>query len=319
MKKTLLAFLLSITTLFVWSQAPVNPGFESWTNIIFFDEPQGYVSSNYYSIISGAGGLPRANVFKSTDKHSGTYAIKLESYANPNDPTKGIPGLAVTAELDIPNVSIKAGFPVSSNFTSFKGYYKYAQGTEPDTAAIAVVLYKRDTNNQLMIVGAGYAFLSNQSSYTEFTGNINFFSQETADTAVIAISTSTRFDIQLFIDSLDFNAIDVPIGSVLFVDDLSFEGGINGIEKSIKLSNLLSYPNPAQSVLNIRTSHAVQGNAELVILNMLGQEVQRYSFVNTSLQNEIQIPVSKLQNGSYSFLLLSQSGLQSGKFMVIQQ
>ena len=81
MKK--LSLLLLVTLIFnskiTSAQTLVNAGFENWTNVIFFNEPTGYVSSNYFSIILGTGGLPRANVSKSAGiKHGGNFAAKLE-------------------------------------------------------------------------------------------------------------------------------------------------------------------------------------------------------------------------------------------------
>jgi hypothetical protein len=109
MKK--LSLLLLVTLIFnckiTSAQTLVNAGFENWTNVILFNEPTGYVSSNYFSIILGTGGLPRANVSKSSGvKHGGTYAAKLESYAQNTGDSLGVPGLLITGSLNIASAAI---------------------------------------------------------------------------------------------------------------------------------------------------------------------------------------------------------------------
>ena len=145
MKK--LSLLLVLTLIFnskiTSAQTLVNAGFENWTNVILFNEPTGYVSSNYFSIILGTGGLPRANVSKSAGiKHGGNFAAKLESYAQNTGDSLGVPGLLITGSLNIASAAITPGFPYVGRPAELRGFYKYAQGLSADSGTALVSLMK---------------------------------------------------------------------------------------------------------------------------------------------------------------------------------
>ena len=170
MKKYLLLVLLFLGSK-TFAQTVQNGGFETWTNLLFFYEPQGYVSSNYASVLLGTGGLPRANVSRSTSKHSGTYAAKLESYAQNTGDSLGVPGLLITGALDLANTTIKPGIPVSGGRpTELRGYYKYAEGILPDSGVLTILFSKYNPLlGGLNIIGIGGTVFSNTAAYTQFS------------------------------------------------------------------------------------------------------------------------------------------------------
>jgi hypothetical protein len=318
MKRSLLIALLLVSAISMRAQLP-NGGFETWTNLIFFEEPQGYLSSNYYSILSGAGGLPRANVFKSTTVHSGTYAAKLESYADPADNTRGIPGGALTGVIDLTNVAIKPGFAYTDRPSELRGYYKYTHGQEPDTAIIGVVLYKRNAQNQLEPVGGGTGILTDAATYTSFSIPILYTSSDNPDTAVIGFSTSIGFNIDDLLDSLDFTGIDVPIGSVLYIDELSFFGIPTGVQSVHDLiSGISSYPNPAKDRLTIEYDLERTENIFVRIYNPIGQLIKSDLVNSPSGKNNIDLAVEGLEAGIYYYQLMIGGQQVTQKFVVVK-
>lgn len=318
MKRTLLlAFGLFLTISGRAQQVP-NGDFETWNNLVLFEEPQGYLTSNYYSIITGAGGLPRANVFKSTTKQAGTYAMKMESYANPADATKGIPGIAGTGVLDIQNLGVMPGFPYTGRPALLNGYYKYAHGGTSDSAAIGVLFYK-NVMGQLEVIGGGYGLLTDAANYTAFSIPILFATGDAPDTAVIGISTSARFDIQKFLDSLDFSNVNVPIGSVLYVDELSFFGGTTGMQPIDQLlSGVSAYPNPVKDQLSISFMLTQPKTVTVKVFNSIGQQIKMDVRNYAAGKEMYALSTEELEAGVYYYQLVINGEATSRKFVVVK-
>ena len=75
MKKTIFTFIVSATLLTnINAQEIPNAGFEDWQNQGTYEDPTGWVTSNFLSQL----GYP-VNVFKVADPYSGNYVIKLQT------------------------------------------------------------------------------------------------------------------------------------------------------------------------------------------------------------------------------------------------
>ena len=134
MKKNLLVIILGLVTLCSYGQIP-NVSFETWNSGM----PEGYLTTNLYNFLNN---IPITNVTQTSDKNTGTSAIKLETvvYKNPfNQKTDTLVGKALTAT--VVGSTIKPGFPFTSRPSVFSGFYK---GTFPksDTAIIVLGLFK---------------------------------------------------------------------------------------------------------------------------------------------------------------------------------
>ncbi len=301
--------LLNVTQIF--AQTPVNPGFENWTNVIIFNEPTGYVSSNYASIILGSGGLPRANVFKSTTKHTGTYSAKLESYAQNAGDSTGIPGIMITGVLDLANTTIKPGFPYAGRPAEFKGFYKYAQGVSPDSGIATVSLMKSNavTGNS-DVVGVGFVVLNNSANFKEFSTPILYTSNEIPDTAIIIISTTSTF-------SLDTSELlNAPVGTVLYIDDLSFFGNASGVESIDELINSNVYPNPAINLITVDFNLYAPSNYKIVLTDINGKIIFENNQEAVSGKNSIEIDTKDISNGIYFYQLTTNEGVARKPFVI---
>lgn len=314
MKKYILIILLLVGSK-SFAQTVYNGGFESWNNLLIFMEPQGYVSSNYASLLLGSGGLPRANVFRSTTKQAGTYAAKLESYAQNVGDTTGVPGIMVTGELDLNNVSIKPGFAISGGRpTALKGYYKYAEGNMPDSGIISVALTKYDsTAGFINVIAGGIGVFSNKGEYTEFNIPIDYATNDEPDTAIIVISTTSVF-------SFDTTALtSAPVGSVLYVDELSFvtSGGV-GIQKIEDLIEASLYPNPSSNRIYVDyvQEHASEVNIQLLSID--GRVVYEETKYHKAGKQKITIDVANIDAGMYQFVATTAEGRISKAVAVVR-
>lgn len=314
MKKYLLILLLFLGTR-TFAQTVQNGGFETWTNLIFFYEPSGYVTSNYASVLLGTGGLPRANVSRSTTKHSGTYSAKMESYAQNVGDTSGVPGLMITGALDLANVTIKPGIPVSGGRpTELKGYYKYAEGNRPDSGIITVVLTKYNPlAGGLNVVAAGAAVFSNVDTFTNFTVPIIYATADTPDTVLIIMGTTT-------IVGLDTAALtSAPVGSLLYVDDLTFAGNApNSVGSIDKLIEAALYPNPSADIINIDYNQASSSEVSIQLLSIDGRIIYTENKFNKAGKQTITLDVSNIEAGMYQLVVNTVDGKISKGVAIIK-
>ncbi len=304
MKKYILLILLFIGNR-TFAQTVQNGGFETWTNLLVFMEPAGYVTSNYASVLLGTGGLPRANVSRSTTKHSGTYAAKLESYAQNVGDTSGVPGLMITGALDLTNVTIKPGIPISGGRpTELNGYYKYAEGNRPDSGIITVVLTKfNPLAAGLNVVGVGAGIFSNVDSFAKFTVPIMYTTEDTPDSVIIIMGTTTLI-------GLDSTALtSAPVGSFLYVDDLTFSGNApNSVGSVDKLIEAALYPNPSSDIINIDYTQITSSDVTIQLLSIDGRVIYTENKFNKSGKQKISIDVSNIDAGMYQMVITTVDG-----------
>lgn len=314
MKKYLLLIALFIGSK-SFAQTIPNAGLDSWTNLIFFYEPTGFVTSNYASLLLGTGGLPTANVSRSSSiKLSGTYAAKLNSYAQNVGDTSGIPGLMITGELDLTNAAIKPGFPISNmRPESLKGYYRYEVGNRPDSGIVSVALTKYDTAlGSLNVIGAGVSFLSATNTFTEFNVPIIYTSEEVPDTAILIFSTTSTV-------SLDTTALSsAPINCTMYIDELSFVGNLMGVQPIDKLIEAALYPNPSASELNVSFHQQNASEANVKLINIEGKVVYETTKNLKAGNQTLKLDVSNVNAGMYQVLILTADGTISKKVAVIK-
>jgi hypothetical protein len=182
----------------VFTQEIINSGFENWNNTQFFEDPEQYASSNMFSYIySGS-----ANVSKTTDAHSGSFAVKLQTIASPDGPLEGAVFIGTLGEE-----SIGGGVPFEERPDSLSGYAKY--NVAPNDTAYVAVLFKKFGAP----LGICYIrFFGSQENYEYFSAPVQWLipiiSPDSMATAVLSSSIFTE---------------PVP-GSMIQVDDLQFVG-----------------------------------------------------------------------------------------------
>ncbi len=304
MKKYLLLVLLFLGSK-TFAQTVQNGGFETWTNLLFFYEPQGYVSSNYASVLLGTGGLPRANVSRSTSKHSGTYAAKLESYAQNTGDSLGVPGLLITGALDLANTTIKPGIPVSGGRpTELRGYYKYAEGILPDSGVLTILFSKYNPLlGGLNIIGIGGTVFSNTATYTQFSAPITYLTAETPDTVIIIMGTTTSIGL----DSASLAS--APVGSILYVDDLTFFGNApNSVGSVDKLIEASLYPNPSTDLVNVDYTQTTTSEVTIQLLSIDGRVVYSDRIYKNAGKQTISVNVADVNAGMYQLVITTADG-----------
>lgn len=193
---TLLSILF-FTASYSQNQLP-NIGFESWTNLTMFENPDYWGSSNYAE-------FPIANCAISVDAQHLNYSVLLETRLVGTDTA-----FAYVYQGQVGDTGPEAGIPYSTPCDQLKGYYKYNIATG-DTAIAMVMKFSGGamvSMDLIPIVGV-------QNSWTAFTLAINPVAQDS-----------------IFFGFISSNPFVYPIyatpGSFLMVDNVSFSHSVNG-------------------------------------------------------------------------------------------
>lgn len=180
------------------AQTISNSGFENWSNVMHYEEPDQYLTSNpaTYSFLN----VP--NVEKVTDAQSGSYAIKMETLDSDEGPVPGMAFIGMIGEE-----SILGGLPFTERPDSVKGFVKYDVPVG-DTAYVAVLFKKFGAP-----LGICYAqFTGSQSTYEAFSAPVEWLLPIISpDTMALALTSSSIF-------------VEPIPGSMLIADNLSFVG-----------------------------------------------------------------------------------------------
>ncbi|RLD53212.1 MAG: hypothetical protein DRJ05_16760, partial [Bacteroidetes bacterium] len=162
-----------------------------------------------------------ATCTRDTNAYSGNYAIQLKTIKMDDIL---IPGVATLGDVEINSVS--GGVPFTNRPNSLSGFVKHPG---QDSVFVAIQFFK----NGQMIGGGSWGATDSIPSYTSFSAQIEFFSNENPDTMNIVFLTDPNKQ-----------------GSTLIIDDLHLETQTGAtINKEIKKLHI--FPNPAINEINI--------------------------------------------------------------------
>lgn len=242
MKKQFLFIAFACTTSLINAQSqPVpNGGFENWTNQGTFEDPQYWATMNLYTLA----GAP-ATAIKSTDAHSGTYALKLKTViAEVDGEMDTIRGIALLGSIDLSSGESTTGQPFTQRPDSLVGWYKL---TSVDNAPFIIYskFSRRNTStNTTEEIGETLFQGAANSNYVRFSVPIVYTNNQTPDSLQIIISNS--------LDS-------TVISNVLLLDDLKFvynNASTAGIAENTVQIQLA--PNPVVDQLHIQSDQPVE-------------------------------------------------------------
>ncbi len=273
-----------------------NPGFEEWDSLQY-DTPERWIYKNDAPLnIHSA--YP---IEKTTDAHSGHYAVRLQNILSS---PKTESGAMYVVSRNLQNGLIP-GCTISERYRNLFGFAKFFPQNN-DTALVEITLYKNGQS-----IGQGqWEVDSTISEYARFTVPIMYYdSISIPDSATIDASASYT---------------QVHGLSVLYIDDLGFDGlWMDSITTDIPVItsnntssvNLRVYPNPANDVLFIKNMGDAVGEAEIEIYNMLGQLVSGTERVWIGNNSPAQINIQNLEIGSY-ILTVSLNGQRSNSLFI---
>lgn len=240
MKKHFLLAALSGAASFANAQSFPNGGFENWTNHTVYEDPQYWTSMNIFSMFGAD-----QTVLKSTDAHTGTYAVKLATSVSDigNDGEMDtIPGIAILGDVDLISGTGSAGHPFVHRPDSLVGWYKLIS---PDNTPFQLKLisskWDLGSGSQEMIGNASFEGQPS-SNYIRFSIPIDYLSTEAPDTLQVYLINSAN---------------ETVVGNEVYLDDLSFVyNSTAGIEE--QNVRIQMYPNPANELLTIHSDQVIR-------------------------------------------------------------
>lgn len=296
-KQTLAAAFICTSALFLSSNSVraqlADPGFENWdsvenssfTNYL----PAGW--GDFINQTANMEGKPWA-VTRSTDAHSGSYAIQLKNVA------LSAPMAATLMTRSGNPEEFNNKIPVNSRHTRLEGYYKYSSPAN-DTFHITVIMMK----DQDFIGFADYTQSKKADDYTKFSIPIMYTSAAgiIPDSATILITAGS---IESFVE-----------GTTLLLDDVNFNlsSGLQRTNTELR-AEMSIWPNPASDQAQLILKGELNGPVKVEIVNLLGQVVRETEYKTNNNQLEETLNLVGLPKG---LLFIKVSDLNGAKAMRI--
>ncbi len=297
MKKTILSIAaVAFTSASLFAQIP-NNGFENWTSMGSYSNPDGWDQLN--SMTTGMGVY---TCTKGTPGSVGTAYLKLVSKTVTG---MGVmPGVAVSGLIDMTAMKPKSGFPFTGQPQKLTGSWQY-MASGADAGFVAVILTKwnsammmRDTIAKANQVLSGMAM-----SWLTFNINLTYKSSALPDSAIIVLSASGT----------------TPVAnSYLYVDNLSFAGsvaGINTIDNYV--SNINAYPNPASDNITIELNAQKTSTIKLQLVDVTGKLIKEINAGDIQGNYKHTINTAGISKGIY-FLKVTANDAVEVKKIIIQ-
>ena len=266
-----------------------NPGFEAWSTIGIYENPDNWSTLNASTATLGV-----LTALKATgaDVYSGNTAIKLITKQVLSFTANGI---ATTGSINTSTQTISGGIPYTGRPDSISGWYKYVSvGGDNGFVAFTLLDAQEDT--------IGFANFTtpaaNVGSYTYFKVAVNYFSSGTPTLSRCLLSSSAGFT--------------AVVNSTLFIDDLALISNSTGITEELPTNaNSVKYY-AASGIISIYSPFANVKKAKIVDITGKESIIYSVSGINTELKPE------NLAPGVYMILLYDESSkvVSTKKIMV---
>lgn len=308
MKKLL---LLSLVFLYAGSYGQVIPNydFESWSNGPN-NAPNGWEDrgSNH------AGFYPAS---QSTDKYLGNYSVKIENKLTSTDTTKG----SIATLRPGGQQGFGPAFAVGTRYNNLKGFYKYMP-QNGDSGQIIVYITKTGfVNGQGWgnLLAWGQKHLGAASVWTPFSvgyldslSNFYYFDNT-------AVPDSAYLEICAY-KMIGTTGGDLPAfgNSALYVDALNFDTYLSGVNEHMNITKGFAlFPSVTSGKFNVEFETETSEFTSLKLYDLNGQLVKfLYGGPLTAGKHIMNYDASELTNGTYLFVLATESGYKANKLII---
>ncbi|RYY16380.1 MAG: hypothetical protein EOO36_11255, partial [Cytophagaceae bacterium] len=171
------------------AQAVANGGFETWAARNGVDAPTGWLTTDDVVLSAFGLPLPTGSFTKTTDAHSGTYALRLETKSTL---LGALPGAVGGGTKVGPNIALPGGLPFTGRPAMLQFYYKLS-GPQPPVAANGAFVQMLLTRT---VGGVVQPLASAQQYLTTLTNNyvlvqvpLLYLSSATPDSVRLAFSS----------------------------------------------------------------------------------------------------------------------------------
>ncbi|MFA6058713.1 MAG: T9SS type A sorting domain-containing protein [Taibaiella sp.] len=297
MKKTILFSAFIVAALSVSAQIP-NSGFETWTTVGSYSEPDSWgtlnamtTSMSVYTAEKGTPGSPGTSYLKLTSKTVTGMGV--------------MPGITATGQINMSTMNVTGGFAYTTRPANLTGSWQYMAMSGTDQGFIAVYLTKWNSSTMMRdtVASTIKPLAGMEMSWATFSIPLTYNKSFAPDSALIIMSSS---------------GVTPANGSYLWVDNLAFSGAgptaIASTESTI--GNVTVYPNPTKDKINISYSIKEDGNYTVQIVDLLGKVVSTQTVHAIQGNNRLTIDIPTLAAGTYSLNLSNGTQSAAQKFVI---
>lgn len=296
MKTLLFSLLFSGIVSAAIAQIP-NAGFENWTSMGPYDNPDRWGNLNQKTASSGVFTVAMGT----SAPASGIAYAKLTTKS-----INGIvtPGIIVSGEIDTLTLRPLSGFPFNLKPEKLKGKWQF-MGYGTDAATIAAWLTKWNATTQSRDTVASLTTTTTGMLHTWGSFSLPFVYRNslTPDTAVIMISSSGKAPVK---------------NSFIWVDDLVFEGDVTSVPDKEQTAGITVYPNPASTYLRINLFSSRDDVAKITLSDNIGNQVLDLSKEITYGSNQVMLDLDsgRIRSGMYFLRVKTTSGDSTRKVII---
>lgn len=271
-----------------------NGGFEEWTNMGTYNNPDQWATLN--DLTASAGGFTCTKGFPG---NPGVAYLKLTSTAISG---LGImPGIAVSGVFNMTTMQPVSGFPFTGRPGSLDGNWQFmAYGNDQGYISVLLsrwnsALHQRDT------IAYVYQPLDGMvMSWRSFSLDLNYMNGSNPDSAIITASASNA------------DGTVISENSYLYLDNLAFSGSSTGIRAHKKEGVLRVYPNPAKQTMYLSLTGVQDVPVTIEIFDLRGQKFMSVEFKSST--GPFPVNVSQLPEGCYLAKIISGKDVYYNKF-----
>lgn len=239
-----------------------------------------------YSIIVGS---PQRQLYKSTDKHGGSYAARIVTQ-NQGSTLGNLAGVLTNAviNLDIVNqdFTLSGGTTLYGRVNFVNAWLKYnPSGGDSATVIVSSIIKGGKANGEDSVVGSGLHYITSSQPYTLVSVPIDYGTNTASPNALQVIFTSSGGQ--------------ATVGSELFIDDVSysiFPAGVENVNSDVKF---IASPNPAHDKLLLQSENRIR----FIMYSVTGQQV-----LSADINGNTGVDVSSLVAGTYYYTVINTNG-----------
>lgn len=276
------------------SQIP-NSGFESWTSMGTYVNPDNWGTMNNTTTIAGI-----YTATKGTPGSPGTSYMKLTSRTVA---TTVINGIAVSGVLDSATMTPKSGFAFSARPANFTGKWQHMiYGSSQGSLQVTLTRWDIGLNQRVTVAAANQTLSGMAMSWANFSIPLIYSDGNMPDTCIIFLKASGT----------------APTNNdYLWVDNLGFSGSVTGIEKHDSfLNSIIVYPNPSTENINLSLNLKKSQQVNIEITDLSGKSIRTKNAGNLQGESIQTINITGIAKGTYLVRVSAEEGTEVRKIVI---
>jgi len=291
-KSILLSAALIFASMIIRAQTIPNAGFETWTNMGSYNNPDSWSCLNdmtsamaTYTCVKGTPGSPGTAYLKLTSKTVNGLGV--------------VNGIAVSGVLNTTTMQPVSGFAFNQRPANLTGKWQHMiYGTSQGFIDVQLTRWDAQSQSRVTVASKHQVLAGMAMSWANFTIPLTYVDGGDPDSCIISLSASGSVP-----TNLDY----------LWVDNLGFSGLVAGISAVNSAPIISVYPNPASDKLVIDLSALNDKNVSIEIIDLQGKQVKSVDKIEVAAN--FSIDISDLSNGNYVINIHASKGISKTNFI----